>query len=148
MFRHDGVSFEFHHMGIPTNEVRPGERYSARFGMYTSDGDCELLRVQWHRYTADSCLDPLVRSLPHPTFKVDNLDRAVANRKLLLGPYEPIEGYRVAIIDDAGIPVELIETTLTDEEIWGRAKSGNASIYRVRKEVTCSVSLRLGGALF
>jgi hypothetical protein len=66
----------------------------------------------------------------------------------MLGPYEPIEGYRVAIIDDAGIPVELIETTLTDEEIWGRAKSGNASIYRVRKEVTCSVSLRLGGALF
>ena len=137
MFRHDGVSFEFHHMGIPTNEVRPGERYSARFGMYTSDGDCRLLRVQWHRYTADSCLDPLVRSLPHPAFKVDNLDRAVANRKLLLGPYEPIEGYRVAIIDDAGIPVELIETTLTDEEIWGRARCGKASIYRVRNDLLC-----------
>jgi len=51
----------------------------------------------------------------------------------MLGPYEPIEGYRVAIIDDAGIPVELIETTLTDEEIWGRARSGKASIYRVKK---------------
>jgi hypothetical protein len=73
---------------------------------------------------------PLVRSLPHPAFKVDNLDRAVVNRKLLLGPYEPITGYRVAIIDDGGMPVELIETTLTDEEIWGRATNGkHTSIY-------------------
>jgi hypothetical protein len=73
---------------------------------------------------------PLVRSLPHPAFKVDNLDRAVVNRKLLLGPYEPITGYRVAIIDGGGMPVELIETTLTDEEIWGRATNGkHTSIY-------------------
>ena len=97
MFSHDGVTFEFHHLGIPTNQVRPGERYSARFGMYTSDGDCQLLHVQWHRYTAESCLDPLVRSLPHPAFKVDNLDGAVVNRKLLLGPYEPIAGYALQL---------------------------------------------------
>ena len=137
MFRHDGVSFEFHHMGIPTNEVRPGERYSPRFGMYTSDGDCRLLRVQWHRYTADSCLDPLVRSLPHSAFKVDNLDRAVANRKLLLGPYEPIEGYRVAIIDDAGIPVELIETTLTDEEYGAAQEAGRLPSTESRNDLLC-----------
>ena len=44
--------------------------------------------------------------------------------KLLLEPYEPIAGYRVAIIEDGGIPVELVQTTLTDDEIWGRAKTG------------------------
>ena len=86
-------------------------------------GNCQLLHIQWHRFAADSSLDPLVRSLQQ-RFKVDNLDRAVVNRKLLLGPYEPITGYRVAIIDDGGMPVELIETTLTDEEIWGRATNG------------------------
>jgi hypothetical protein len=133
MFNQNGVTYEFHHLGIPTNEVRPGERYSARFGMYTSDSDCELLHIQWHRYTADSCLNLLIRSLPHPAFKVDNLDRAVADRKLLLEPYEPIEGYRIAIIDDAGMPVELIETELTDDEIWGRATSGkHTSLYKNR----------------
>jgi hypothetical protein len=130
MFIRDGVIYEFHHLGIPTNEARPGERYSARFGMYTSDSDCQMLHIQWHRFAADSSLHPLVRSLPHPAFKVDNLDRAVVDRKLLLGPYEPITGYRVAIIDDGRMPVELIETTLTDEEIWGRAMNGkHTSIY-------------------
>jgi hypothetical protein len=130
MFISDGVSYEFHHLGIPTDQARPAERYSAKFGMYTADSDCQLLRVQWHRYDKNSCLHPLVRSLPHPAFKVDHLDRAVANRKLLLGPYEPIAGYRVAIIEDGGIPVELIETALADEEIWSRATSGKQmSIY-------------------
>jgi hypothetical protein len=130
MFIRDGVTYEFHHLGIPTNEARPGERYSARFDMYTSDSDCQLLHIQYHRFAADSSLDPLIRSLPHPAFKVDNLDRAVVDRKLLLGPFEPITGYRVAIIDDGGMPVELIETTLTDEEIWGRATNGkHTSIY-------------------
>jgi hypothetical protein len=98
--------------------------------MYTSDSDCQLLHIQWHRFAADSSLHPLLRSLPHPAFKVDSLDRAVVNRKLLLGPYEPITGYRVAIIDDGGMPVELIETALADEEIWDRATNGeDTSIY-------------------
>lgn len=38
---------------------------------------------------------------------------------MILGPYEPINDYFVAIINDAGVPVELIQTSLSDEEIWG-----------------------------
>jgi hypothetical protein len=41
---------------------------------------------------------------------------------LLLGPYEPILGFHVAVIDDGGNPIELIETSLTDDEIWKRAR--------------------------
>jgi len=130
MLHHNGVRYELHHLGLPTNEVRPNERYSARFGMYTSDGDCTLLHIQWHRFNGDSPLHPLIRSTPHVAFKVDDLNRAVAGCKLLLDPYEPIEGYRVAIIEDGGVPIELVQTTLTDDEIWGRAKEGKqTSIY-------------------
>lgn len=130
MFIRDGVTYEFHHMGIPTNEVKPNERYSDKFGIHTSDSDCKLIHIQWHRFAPDSSLDPLLQSLPHPAFKVNDLDRAVVNRRLLLGPYEPITGFRVAMIEDGGLPIELIETTLTDEEIWDRATSGrNAPLY-------------------
>ena len=45
MFRRNGISYEFHHVGLPTNEVRPNKRYSAQFDMYTRDGDCELIRA-------------------------------------------------------------------------------------------------------
>jgi len=45
--------------------------------------------------------------------------------RLLLGPYEPIENYRVAIIEDHGQPIVLVQTTLTDDEIWVRAATKN-----------------------
>ena len=47
---------------------------------------------------------------------------AIAGGTLLLGPYEPIPRYRVAIIEDGGIPIELVQTTLTDDELWAEAK--------------------------
>jgi len=123
MFTRDGVLYEFHHLGVPTQEVKPNERYSAQFGMYTSDADCKLLHVQWHRFEADSCLDPVLRTLPHPAFKVSDLAAAMEGHNVLLTPYEPIEGFRVAIIEDGGFPIELIQTTLTDDEIWERVKN-------------------------
>ncbi|SAL76268.1 hypothetical protein AWB71_05201 [Caballeronia peredens] len=131
MFEREGVTYEFHHMGIPTCEPREGERYSAASRMYTSDADCALLRVQYHRFEAGSPLAELMRTVPHAAFKVSDLAKAIQGRTVLLGPYEPIDGFRVAVIQDGEAPVELIETSLTDEQIWGRAKSGaRASIYR------------------
>jgi hypothetical protein len=121
----NGVEATFHHMGIPTTEPKPRERFSERFGMYTSDSDCQSLRIQWHRFEPDSSLDPLIRTVPHAAFKLSDLDRAITGYKCLLGPYEPIPGFRVAIIEDHGIPIELVQTTLTDEEIWGLAKTGS-----------------------
>ncbi|MFM0520517.1 hypothetical protein PQR08_24095 [Caballeronia jiangsuensis] len=131
MFIRNGVTYEFHHMGIPTREPREGERYSAQFRMHTSDADCELMRVQYHRFEEGSTLPELMRTVPHAAFKVSDLTKAIEGKLVLLGPYEPIDGFRVAVIRDGEAPVELIETTLADEQIWGRAKSGTrASIYR------------------
>ena len=35
----------YHHMGIPTDEVRPNEKFSEAFGMYTSDVEGDF-RIQ------------------------------------------------------------------------------------------------------
>lgn len=130
MFMRDGVTYEFHHLGIPSQETRPGERYSALFRMYTCDGECGLTRVQWHRFEPESPLHPIIRHVPHPAFKVSNLEAAIAGHRLLLDPYEPIRGYCVAIIEDGGVPIELIESQLSDEEIWSRAaNAAHGSIY-------------------
>ena len=51
-----------------------------------------------------------------------SVEEAVEGYEILLGIYEPIPGYRVAIINDGGVPVELIETNLTPSELWGKAK--------------------------
>jgi hypothetical protein len=121
----NGVLCSFHHMGIPTREKKPGERFSKMFGMYTSDSGCQAMRIQWHRFEPDSPMPLLVQSVPHVAFKVDDLERAIAGYNVLLGPYEPIANFRVAIIEDGGQPIELVQTTLTDEEIWARARTEN-----------------------
>lgn len=125
----NGVDAVFHHLGIPTSQTNPRERFSAQFGMYTSDGECEHVRIQWHRFEPASSLHPLIRTVPHPAFQVADLNRAIDGFPLLLEPYEPIPGFRVAIIEDGGFPIELIETSLTEEELWDRRETDN-SIYK------------------
>ncbi|MTH95576.1 hypothetical protein E1297_06245 [Roseibium sp. RKSG952] len=124
-----GIIYEFNHMGIPTRDIRPNERFSAEMGMYTSDHEGQF-PLQWHRFTETSPLHPLLKTMPHLAYKVSDLDAAIKGKDLLLGPYEPIDGYHVAVINDGGMPIELIETKLSDEEVRARAKAGKGAIYR------------------
>jgi hypothetical protein len=121
------VQYEYHHMGIPTNEVRPNERYSSTFKMYTSGGENSEFRVQYHRFEEDSPLHPILKTKPHVAFKVLDMDAAIENKNVVLGPYFPFEGFRVAVIidEESGAPIELIETTLSEEEIWSGPKTGS-----------------------
>lgn len=132
----NGMQLTFHHMGIPTEIPQPGERYSPVFDMFTADSDCQFARIQYHRFGKNSSLHPLIRTYPHLAFKVADLDRAIVGAKILLGPYEPIPGYRVAIIEDAGFPIELVQTLLNDKELWSRAET--SSILYTEPESTFS----------
>ncbi len=123
------INYLFHHFGIPLQDGVQEGIYSANAGMYTTDNPGKF-RVQWHRFTEDSPLHPLLKTVPHVAFKVDDLQQAIEGEEVILGPYEPIDGYFVAVINDAGVPIELIQTGLSDDELWGRARSGQGSLYR------------------
>lgn len=115
----NNLIYTYHHFGIPTHEVKANERYSSTFKMFTTDGN-NPFRIQWHRFEEGSSLHSLVQTTPHVAFKVNNLDEAIKRKNVILAPYLPFSGFRVAMIEVAGAPVELIETTLTEEEIWGK----------------------------
>lgn len=123
------VKYEFHHLGIPLQDAQHEGTFSAKVGMYTVDHPGKF-KIQWHRFTSDSPLHPLLKTVPHVAFKVDDLAQAIAGEAVILGPYEPIDDYFVAVINDAGVPVELIQTTLSDEVLWARARSGQGHLYR------------------
>ncbi|EKS6646053.1 hypothetical protein QCD58_004993 [Enterobacter hormaechei] len=125
----DTLKYEFHHFGIPLQDGKEEGTFSEKAGMYTADNPGKF-RVQWHRFTDDSPLHVLLKTMPHVAFKVDNLEEAVRGEEIILGPYEPIDEYFVAVINDAGVPIELIQTSLSDDELWGRARSGKGSLYR------------------
>ncbi|KFA85127.1 MULTISPECIES: hypothetical protein [Enterobacter] len=123
------VKYEFHHLGIPVQGSEDQGVFSEVAGMYTTDNPGKF-RIQWHRFTENSTLHPLIKTVPHVAFRVDNLSEAIKGESLLLGPYEPIDDYFVAIINDSGVPVEFIQTTLSDDELWRRARSGEGKLYR------------------
>ncbi len=125
----DTLKYEFHHFGIPLQDGKEEGAFSEKAGVYTADNPGKF-RVQWHRFTDDSPLHVLLKTIPHVAFKVDNLEEAVRGEEIILGPYEPIDEYFVAVINDAGVPIELIQTSLSDDELWGRARSGKGSLYR------------------
>ena len=52
-----------------------------------------------------------------------DLDGAIAGKNILLGPYSPFAGFRVAMAEDGGVPIEFVQTDLTDDEIWSLPKS-------------------------
>ncbi|MFQ3490811.1 hypothetical protein [Enterobacter asburiae] len=123
------VRYEFHHLGIPVQDSEDQGVFSEVAGMYTTDNPGKF-RIQWHRFAENSTLHPLIKTVPHVAFRVDNLSEAIKGESLLLGPYEPIDDYFVAIINDSGVPVEFIQTTLSDDELWRRARSGEGKLYR------------------
>lgn len=124
------MKYEYHHIGIPVNEPREGERYSSVMDMYTSGGELPA-RIQYHRFGPNCPLDKLIQTVPHIAYKVIDLDMAIKGKNILLGPYFPIENFRVAMIEENGMLMEFIQTDLTENEIWdSNRKYNNSTIYR------------------
>ncbi len=103
--------WRYHHLGIPTADVRPGERHLPALGMHVSGFDTSPYGVEWMRFDPDSPVSELIRTLPHIAFEVDNLEAALEGKTLLGPPDSPSPGVRVAMILHNGMPVELLEFT-------------------------------------
>ncbi len=103
--------WKYHHMGIPTTQQRPNERYIPHLKFYVSGFDKSPYGVEWMRFEEDSPVHELVQRVPHLAFEVNNLDEELAKRdfKILTEPNPPSEGIRVAMIEHNGAPIELME---------------------------------------
>jgi len=99
----------YHHLGIPTSERRPDERYLPEFGVHVSGYDTSPFRIEWMRFEEDSPLPGLVQTVPHVAFEVEDLEAALEGREVIIEPNSPSPGVIVAFIVDDGAPVELLQ---------------------------------------
>jgi len=99
----------YHHMGIPTQEKMPGERYIPHLGMYVTGFDTSPYGVEWMRFDEDSIVDKLIQHVPHLAFVVNDLKEALVGKELIGEPSIPSEGIKVAMILHNGAPIELME---------------------------------------
>ena len=107
---------------------KPNEYYSKKFDMWSADVENTRINAQWHRFGPDHPFHPIMEKYPHVAFKVNDIEKAVEGEEVIMEIYEPIPGYKAAMINDAGIPVEFVQTDLSDEELYAKAKSGNSVV--------------------
>jgi hypothetical protein len=101
--------WRFHHLGIPTDVPKNGERYIEHLKIHVAGFDTSPYGIEWMRFDPDCPVSELVRTVPHIAFEVDDLDSALEGKEVLSLPGSPSKGVRAAMIVHNGAPVELIE---------------------------------------
>lgn len=99
----------YHHIGIPTDEPKPDEKYIEELKFYVSGFDISEYGIEWMRFEKDSPISEIVKRVPHIAFEVDNLDLAIEGKELIGTVSSPSKGIRVAMILENGVPVEFLE---------------------------------------
>jgi len=103
--------WKYHHLGIPTRQKMPGEKYLPQYKFYVSGFDSSPYGIEWMRFENDSPMNELIKTVPHIAFEVKDLDHELRTRQfnIISRPDQPSGGVRVAMIEHNGAPIELIE---------------------------------------
>ncbi len=103
------MRMRFHHIGIPTNNIKPEEKYLKQYKFYVSGFDTSEFGIEWMRFEKGSPVSEIVQKVPHVAFEVENLDLAIQGRQLIGEVSSPSKGVKVAMIIENGAPIELLE---------------------------------------
>ncbi len=101
--------WKFHHIGIPTNEQKPNEKYIEGLKMYVTGFDTSSYGIEWMRFEDDSPISELIQTVPHIAFEVDNMEDALVGKEVITEAHTISAGIKVAMIIDNGAPIELLE---------------------------------------
>lgn len=100
---------EFHHAGVPTTRQHPDEIFLPGIKLYVTDASQNPHRIEWVRFVAGCSLPEILSQKTHLAFTVENLDEALRGQNVIVPPFEPMSGVRVAFVMDEEAPVEYLE---------------------------------------
>lgn len=99
----------FHHFGVPTSVEQDGEMYVEAAGVRVTDPEAHPFRIEFLRFDEDSCMHEMIRTRPHVSYLVDDLDAALSGYDVLVDPFDATEALRVAFIRDGDAVIELMQ---------------------------------------
>lgn len=100
---------KYSHLGIPTTVPHEGEIYLERFDTHVTDHESNPYGIQWMRYGPKCGFPELVQTVAHVAFEVDDLEKALEGREVIIRPNSPSPGVVVAFVVIDGAPVELLQ---------------------------------------
>lgn len=102
-------SLEFDHIGLITDEKKPGERFVAATKVWVTDIAAHPYRVEWLRFEADSPVKGPVREKTHVAFRVVSIAEASKGLKVLIPPFDAGIATVAFFQADDGAVVEFME---------------------------------------
>jgi len=99
----------FDHVGVPTNQMQPGEIYVEATKVWITDPARHPHRIEFLRFEPDSPVQGPVRDLPHIAFRVERLEPEMEGRQILLGPFQATETLRVVFVLQDGAVFEFMQ---------------------------------------
>jgi len=100
----------FHHIGLVTVEEKPGEMYFDSLKVWGTNPDDDPNKVEWVRFKPESPLaDTPVAKMPHISWAVDDLDKAIEGKEMVVGPLSVGQGIRIAYFMMDGALIEYLE---------------------------------------
>lgn len=100
---------QFHHVGLPTDEKQPGEIYVEDTKVWVTDPGDHPYKVEYLRYEPDSSVTGPLRELPHLAFATDDLEREIQGKKVILGPFRPMDDLTVVFVYEDGAVFEFMQ---------------------------------------
>jgi len=100
---------KFHHTGVITDQKQKGEVYVAATKVWVTNPEEHPYRIEFLRFEPDSPVAPPVSNRCHTAYVVDDLDAEIRGKKVVLGPFDALEGLRVVFIEDKGAVVEYMQ---------------------------------------
>ncbi|MDR1923295.1 MAG: hypothetical protein LBQ66_02880 [Planctomycetaceae bacterium] len=98
------------HFGVPTTEEREWSGYISELGVHVTDPASDPFGIEWLKFDEDSPMHESIKTMPHAAFAVDDLDAALVGKTVLLQPFSPMPGLRIAFIDNNGAIIEISES--------------------------------------
>ena len=99
----------FHHIGIPSTKAQPNEIHLADVKLFITDASQTEHKIEWVRCEPGSPMPELLKTTAHVAYTVDDLDAALIGKKVLMPPWSPMPGLKVAFIQEGDAPVEYLE---------------------------------------
>jgi hypothetical protein len=105
------MDYKYDHFGVPIKEKRQGMIYFPEYKVWCSDYEKDPLRIEWIFFEKETPMHPLIQTLSHVCFLVEDIEKAVLGKKVLLKP-SYYHGYHMAFIEEQGVPIEFIQPPL------------------------------------